>query len=129
MVFYDELDEAVGKKWRKVIVAIAVLIAAYIITALVFSFWPFSVIGGITKKITDPNAIIQNYEWYYDQYNAIQAQKANIAAMPKDASELAGMTMVLNNAIAEYNSRSRQVTRNLWKASDLPYQIEIGEEK
>lgn len=129
MIFYDELDEAVGKKWRKVIVAIAILIAAYIIAALVFSFWPFSVIGGITKKVTDPNSIIQNYEWYYDQYNAIQAQKANIAVMSKDAPELAGMMMVLNNAIAEYNSRSRQITRNLWKASDLPYQIEIGEEK
>lgn len=125
--FYDEIDEAVGKNWRKVIIAIAVLIVVYIIVALVFSFWPFSVVNGITKKVVNANSIIQNYEWFYDQFNAIQAQKANIAAMKDDAPEKPGMTMVLNNAIAEYNSRSRQITRNLWKASDLPYQIKLGE--
>lgn len=129
MYIFDELDEAVGKKWRKVIVTIATLIEAYIICALAFSFWPFSVAKGVIDKVVNPNAIIQNYEWYYDQYNAIQAQEANIKMMPEDAPELPGMRMVMNNAIAEYNSRSRQITRNLWKADDLPYQIKIGEER
>jgi len=125
--FYEELDEAVGKNWRKAIVVVFVLIAVYIILALVFSFWPFSVVKGITEKVVNSNSIIQNYEWFYDQYNAIQAQRANISSMKSDATEKPGMTMVLNNAIAEYNSRSRQITRNLWKASDLPYQIKLGE--
>jgi len=124
--FQDELDEAVGKKWRKAIVIIAVIITAYILCSLVFSFWPFSVAKGVTEKVVNANAIIQNYEWFYDQYNAIQAQKANIAILPDDAIEKQGMTMVLNNTIAEYNSKSRQITRNLWKAQDLPYQISIG---
>jgi len=125
----DELDEAVGSRWRKAIFTIAGLLAAYIICALVFSFWPFSVASGVAKKVVNQNAIVQNYEWFYDQYNAIKAQEANVAIMPADAIELPGLKMVLNNAIAEYNSRSRQITRNLWKASDLPYQISLEAEK
>lgn len=128
-LFQEELDESFGRGWRKVIMAILALVAAYTIFALVFSFWPFSVAAGVAKKVVNPNAIVQNYEWFYDQYNAIQAQEANIAALPDDAPEKPGMKMVLNNAIGEYNSRSRQITRNLWKAGDLPYQIAIGESK
>ncbi len=119
----DAIDEAVGKKWRKFGVFIAVLIAIWIIAALVFGMWPFSVAAGVAQKVINSDAIIQNYQWYYDEYNAIHAQRANIAAMPLGAQERPGMLMVLNNAIGEYNSRSRQITRNLWKASDLPYSI------
>lgn len=126
---HDELDEAVGSGWRKTIAIIVGLIAGYIILALIFSFWPFSVASGVAKKVVNPSAIVQNYEWFYDQYNAIKAQEANVAIIPADAVELPGLKMVLNNAIAEYNSRSRQITRNLWKASDLPYQISLETEK
>lgn len=124
----DEVKDAVGPRWFKVLTVLAVFIAAWLILGLVFSFWPFSSAAGVVTKVTDPNAIIGNYQWFYDQYNAIQAQKANIAATPQDAPERRGMILVLNNSIAEYNSRSKQITRNLWKAQDLPYQIELGGE-
>jgi hypothetical protein len=125
--FQDEMEEAVGKKWAKRIGFVVILFGLYFTFALVFSFWPFNVAKEVVNKVVNANAIVQNYEWFYDQYNAIKAQQANIAVMPKDARELPGMKMVLNNAIAEYNSKSKQITRNLWKADDLPYQITIGE--
>ena len=123
-IFNDEIKEMFGKKWHKVIITVCVLIAILIISGLVFRIWPFSLI----YKVANTNTMIQNYEWFYDQYNVIQAQQANISITSKDAPEYQGMVMVLNNAIGEYNSRSRQITRNLWKADDLPYKISlIGE--
>jgi hypothetical protein len=122
----DAIDETVGPGWRRFLTVVAVLVAIYMASGLVFGLWPFSSAAGVVQKVTSAESIIGNYQWFYDQYNAIKAQEANVAAMPKDAPERAGMLMVLNNATAEYNSRSKQITRNLWKASDLPYQIELG---
>jgi hypothetical protein len=121
MEFKHLIEETMGKKWVKPAMVIIMLIVAYIFFALVFSFWPFLII----QKVANANAIIQNYEWFYDQYNNIEAQKANIQIMNINAEELPGMKMVLNKSIAEYNSKSKQITRNLWKADDLPYQITI----
>jgi hypothetical protein len=125
--FMEAIDETIGKGWRKVFFAIVGLVAFWIIISLVLGMWPFSSAAGVVKQVTSPNAIIQNYQWYYDQYNSIQAQKANLATMGKEAEEYRGTKMVLNNMIGEYNSRSKQITRNLWKASDLPYQIQMEE--
>lgn len=123
--FLKELDEDIGPRWRKVLTVIAILIAVYMIAGLVFGMWPFSSAAGVVQKVTNADAIIANYQWFYDQKAAIDAQRANIANMAADAPERSGMLMVLNNAIGEYNSRSRQITRNLWKASDLPYSIDM----
>ncbi len=120
------LDEEVGTKWRKAITVVAVLIAVYTIGGLILGLWPFSSAAGVVQKVTSAEAIIGNYQWFYDQYNAIQAQKANLATLDKSARERPGLLMVLNTMIGEYNSRSKQITRNLWKASDLPYSIPLG---
>lgn len=120
----NDTQELVGKGWLRVIWVIAVLIAIYLIGSLTLSIWPFNMV----KKVANSDAVIANYEWFYDQYNAIQAQKANIEAMPTDARERTGMIMVMNNAIAEYNSRSKQITRSAWKSDTLPYQIPLGGE-
>lgn len=123
--FQDAIEESVGKKWAKVGGFVAVLAAIYLIASLVFGMWPFSVAAGVAKKVINSEAIISNYQWYYDQYNAIKAQAANYESMDKEATERNGLQMVLNSMIGEYNSRSRQVTRNLWKANDLPYSIDL----
>ena len=98
--------KAVGKRWTKVIAFFAILIAIYTIGSLIFGLWPFSSIRGVIKKTTDPEQIIYNYQWFYDQYNAIQAQSANIKVLPEGSQERMGARMVLNNAIGEYNSRN-----------------------
>ena len=100
-------------------------LVVYILVALVFSLWPFSVVSGLATSVVNERSIISNYQWFYYQYNSIKAQAANYSSMPERSIERNGMRMVLNNSIAEYNSRSKQITRNLWKANDLPYQIEF----
>ncbi len=121
----DEVKEAVGKKWYAALSIIAVLVVIYVITALVGGLWPFSSVVGVVQKVTNSTYIIQNYEWFYDMQAQIKAtrNKAKIAAGKDEES---GIKMVLEGMIGEYNARSRMTTRTLWKASDLPYQIESG---
>lgn len=119
----EQLETLTGKRWARVITFAAILIAIYTIGSLIFGLWPFSFVGGVVKKVTSTEQIIHNYQWFYDQYNAIQAQAANIHLLPEGSPEQIGARMVLNNAIGEYNSRSKQITRNLWKAEGLPHQI------
>lgn len=121
----EELETAVGKRWARIITLAAILIAIYTIGGLALGLWPFSSIGGVIGKVTSPEQIVYNYQWFYDQYNAIQAQAANVKVLPEGSQERIGAQMVLNNAIGEYNSRSRQITRNLWKADGLPHQINL----
>jgi hypothetical protein len=118
-----EMEEAVGKKWAGRLTGIGTILVIYFIIAFIANIWPFSSAVDVMKKVTSPTAIIQNYEWFYDQYHAIQAQRKNIEALPEGSTDRIGTQMVLNNMIAEYNAKSREISRNLWKADDLPYQI------
>jgi hypothetical protein len=119
----DELEEAVNKKWARRFIGFGSILFVYCVISFFAGIWPFSSAIGVAKRVTSPTAIIQNYEWYYDQYHAIEAQRRNVAAMPEGSTDRIGTQMVLNNMIAEYNAKSREITRNLWKANDLPYQI------
>jgi hypothetical protein len=119
----DELEEAIGKKWARRFIGFGVVIFVYVVISFFAGIWPFSSVIGVARKITEPVAIIQNYEYFYDQYHAIEAQRRNVAALPEGSTDHIGTRMVLNNMIAEYNAKSREITRNLWKADDLPYQI------
>jgi hypothetical protein len=123
--FRNEFEGYLGKGAFKFLKVASILAAIYILSALVFGLFPFSVASGVVNKVVNSTAIINNYQWFYDQYNTIQAQQANYESVPVDAYERNGMRMVLNNSIAEYNSRSKQITRNLWKADNLPYQINL----
>jgi hypothetical protein len=119
----DELADAVGEKWTRRLVVLGATIFALIVISFFAGVWPFSSAVGVARRVTSPQAIIQNYEWFYDQYHAIEAQRRNIAAMPEGSADRIGTQMVLNNMIAEYDAKSREITRKLWKADDLPYQI------
>jgi hypothetical protein len=119
----DGLEEAVGKKWTRRFIGFGIVALVYCGVSFFIGIWPFSSAIGVARKATSPTAIIQNYEWFYDQYHAIEAQRRNVAAMPEGSTDRIGTQMVLNNMIAEYDAKSREITRNLWKANDLPYQI------
>ena len=72
--------------------------------------------------VQDVKNRIQNYEWFYEQYEAIKstANKARLS----EGSEKNSIRMILADQIAEYNARSKQtMTRALWKSESLPYQI------
>jgi|SRR6185369_1743512 len=139
--FRTELDGAIGKKLGGLAMFGLGAIILYIALALVFSFWPFSVVAGVVSKVTSPNAIITNYEWFYDEYHQIGAYDSNISVAERawekasEASkdqrflEYTGLIMVRNSQAQEYNARSKEITRNLWKAHDIPYQIAPYEPK
>lgn len=94
-------------------------------------------VSGLANKTITPERIIDNYEWFYDQYNQIQSMQSNATTLQESINtfqgeekarkqtELQGLKMVLNNSIAEYNSKSRQITRKMWKSESLPYQMEM----
>lgn len=108
-------------------IAIALVALASLSSCSAFNRWNARFLNDQREPylIQDARNRLGSYEWYYDQYNAIEAQRANIEAAPKDAPERSGMVMVLNNAIGEYNSRSKQFTHNQWKAQDLPQHIDL----
>lgn len=110
--FKTEVEQVFGRQVFKFLKVVAVLIGFYIVVALIFGIFPFSVVTSVVKSVVNERQIIGNYQWFYDQYNAIQAQQANYEAMSADAYERNGMRIILNNAIAEYNSRSKQITKN-----------------
>lgn len=134
----DKLEEATSKKTVKWIIGIVIVIGIYLGVSAIAHIWPFSIATGIVSEVTDPHKIISDYQWFYDQKAQIDASKANLAAA-KEAFELSkgtdtnslrltdytGLKMILNNQIQQYNSRSKQKTRNMWKAEDLPYEIQM----
>jgi hypothetical protein len=123
MSLKNKMDRAIGKKWTRRFMGIGFVLFLYGVVSFFAGIWPFSSAIGVARGATSPTAIIQNYEWFYDQYYAIEAQRRNAAAMPEGSTDRIGTQMVLNNMIAEYNAKSREITRNLWRAGDLPYQI------
>lgn len=120
---FEEVEEGIGKTLGKIFLIIVALCMVWMLFAAIFSFWPLNVAKQVVDKVVNADSIVANYQWFYDQKAAIDSQRINWQNMPADAPERNSMLMVLNNAITEYNSRSKQITRNLWKASDLPYSI------
>jgi hypothetical protein len=112
------------------VIALVTVIALWMgVVSQPFARWNARRSGDINQEYIIQNARnrIAAYEWYYDQYHAIQAtiQKAKIA---EGMAEQKGIRMVLAGMVEEYNSRSRmEMTRELWKAGDLPYQIDLME--
>lgn len=74
----------------------------------------------------DAGKRLANYEWFYDQYGVIKSTstKVKLAQEP----EKTAIKMVLTDMVEDYNSKSRMNrTKAMWKAQDLPYQIDINE--
>lgn len=79
--------------------------------------------------IQDARTRVSTYEWFYDQYEQIQATELK-ARIARGTEEEAGIQMVLASMIAEYNAMARKEhTRAQWMPTDLPYQIEMEVEK
>ena len=106
----------------------------------------------IIERVTEPDRIIQNYEWFENTYNDAMALDRQIktamqsvdgfeqAAGPRadwkraDALEHSRLSSILqglrnqrDNVVSDYNARSNQLTRRLFKGSTLPYQLDISD--
>lgn len=91
---------------------------------------------GVAQRTLDPDKIIGDYHWFEDQYGVIKSMGFNIEqkqaefnsmengdARERMRMELSGMKAVYSRNVQEYNSKSRQIDRVLWKSKDLPYEI------
>lgn len=124
----NEVRAAVGARWAKRLSIATGVIVVWVVISSVFSIWPFSVAKGLAKKVVNENAIVYNYEWYYDQYNQIKATRANLFLLKEGSEDYIGTVMVLNQMIGDYNSKASQITRNMWMPKqDVPYQIPLFE--
>jgi hypothetical protein len=102
----------------------------------------------ITDKTLDADNVINNYEWFkqqYEDYQAIQTKigQAEVAANSfkesagdrsnwtfEDKNEYSRLTSIVDglkyqaeDIKAEYNAKSKMLNRNIFKTKDLPYQI------
>lgn len=112
------------------------IIAVLVIVLIVVAYYAFApavaridarVQGDIEQEyiIQDARTRVSTYEWFYDQYEQIQATELK-ARIAKGTEEEAGIQMVLASMIAEYNAMARKEhTRAQWMPADLPYQIEM----
>ena len=128
----DEIQDAVGSKWAKRLGAVFSVLVIWLVVSTTLHIWPFSVGAKLAQKVVNADAIVYNYEWFYDQYYQIKATRGNLFLLEKGSVEYTGTVMVLNQMISEYNSNSSKITRNMWKPRDesLPHEIPLftGEE-
>lgn len=129
--------------WSLLLLFIVIGIASWTITVL-------SRPGQVIKRVTEPDKIIQNYEWFEATYNdalAIDRQiktaqqsvidfetsagdranwkRADTIEHSRLNSILQGLRYQRDNIVSDYNARSNQLTRNLFKDSELPYQLNV----
>lgn len=151
--FYDKKTGSI--KVFRIIVYIVLL--AVVIGALNWGLgivsMPFRQGKQLAEDVTNPKHVKYNYEWFYDQYQAIQATKNKIRTLkqrkkdlmvqlPEDSNKwnheekekyehiTEASTGTINryyDQVSKYNSRSRQLTRNIFKGKDLPKQIKSKE--
>lgn len=115
----------------KAVLIIVACIAGYFLLARPWAEFNADFINDIRQEyiIQDADKRIANYEWFYDQYEQIEATRRN-AEIAKGTAEERGILMVLSSMIGEYNSRARmEHTRAQWMPKDLPYQIELEVEE
>lgn len=98
-----------------------------------------SLIGWFALKgsQTVENAFI-NYETFSDLYNDIKAIDRKICNhnnIPADdkaykdlskATQITGLRNLMERRISEYNSKTSQWNRNIWRSSEIPYKLEAS---
>lgn len=122
--------------WTIVIIAVGFGISAM--------FRPAEIIG----KVMDPDKVLYNYEYFYNQSHAYKAINAKIVTANKsvvnfksdagpreswtfeDKTELSrlrsiadGLVYQCNDIVADYNAKSQQVTRSMFKTDSTPYRL------
>lgn len=113
-----------------------ILLIGFVVMLIQIIFAPFNLIGGVAKKVLNPTNIVNSYEWFEETYNQIQSTEKQIQNTQRSLNSTKNETMKIryetnllglqnykNDLISQYNAKSRMITRNKFKAKDLPYQI------
>lgn len=102
----------------------------------------------LVKKTLNADNVIQNYEWFKQQYNdyiainkKIAAADSSVARFTKDAGPRSswtfedkneysrltsisdGLTYQRDDIVSKYNARSKMMNRDLFKTNDLPAEL------
>lgn len=103
---------------------------------------------GVAEKTLDPDNIVYNYEWFKMQYNDYLSLKSKIQiqeieqnnykqtyqnSWDEDAKKeyqrlstiQTGLKYQLQDVIQEYNQKSSMINRNIFKDSELPYELNL----
>ncbi len=127
-----EFDESNPLDWLKV--GALVILGLGLLTGLAIGVKTVLFPTQIVNKVIDAKKAVSGYEWYEAQYAEINATVSKINGFYKihptldnavDKVTLDGMVQYLEGICGDYNGRSRMMTRNLWKAPNLPYQIKV----
>lgn len=95
--------------------------------------------AAVLSKVTDPDKIINSYEWFHSaktEYDAkvrlITSQK-NLLENEKDSkervylrTELTGMQQNCRELAAKYNAKSQTITVGMYKGTSLPQQLSMN---
>lgn len=146
----DLAKEARWTFWR---ILWFVLLISIVVGVVSFGITLLSRPGQIIERVTEPDRIIQNYEWFENTYNDALAmdrqsktatqsvdrfgqtagprtdwKRADTLEHSRLSSILQGLRNQRDNAVADYNARSNQLTRELFKGSELPYQLDVSDD-
>ncbi len=153
---YDGTREGLGWAWwtgPKVLLLVFTLVLLG--SALGFAGRMLSRPAALVDRVTDPDRIIGNYEWFEEAYNDCLALDAKIATtqkqiatqfegLPQDRTSwsrqdrdawnqwqvtLNGQRSQRESIVGEYNAKSKMITRQLWKSPNLPYQLTIVDDQ
>jgi hypothetical protein len=68
---------------------------------------------------------IADYEWFEGKYRSIESEKANIRILAEEGENFSDQIFIVNRWIGEYNARSSEYTRAMWKSDNLPRQLDL----
>lgn len=133
--------------WKVLLFIVPILL---ILSILIWVLGLLSRPAQIIDRVTQPDRIIQNYEWFEETYNdtgALDSQISNAQLQVDSFSDglgsrdtwsrddriefnrlnaiVLGLRNQRDSVVAQYNARSNQITRNLFKGSSLPYQLKV----
>lgn len=115
---------------KKLLTVLGVLLIVAAIAILTYSVgfakWSARKFNDVRQEyiIQNANRRIAGYEWFYAQYNEIEATRIK-AEIAEGTQEEAGIRQVLASMIAEYNAKADSVmTVGQWRAKDLPGHID-----
>lgn len=128
-----------------------VLLIGIVVSSIGFVLRIASRPAEVIDKVTNADRIIFNYELFFDTYNDTLAMDKQIQNTVKQISNLEeslgpdranwaredktewnrlnsvllGLRTQRDSVVADYNSKSKQLTRNLFKDRSLPYSLAV----
>jgi hypothetical protein len=111
------------------------IIMGVFILLTVFTF-TCNIVSLTTRHVynSTANAVI-SYDYFQETYNSCLAVNDNlkvIKELPGDdeqfkqftkSQRVSSLQQKLNGLIQDYNAKSREIDKNLWKSQSLPYQL------